>query len=365
MSKNTILIVDDDPMNIQQLASILGDEYTTFAATNGQKALEKAEENVPDLILLDVVMPEMNGYEVLKRLREIDNLTEIPVIFITGLDSVEDEMFGLSLSAADYISKPFNEAIVSLRVRNQINVVNAKRAIEEALIAEINMLDRLTRMKTEFFQNMSHDFKTPLTVISTCLSNIKDMLDFDDLNKEEMQESIRDAQQEIMRMAGMVDRAIKLSTVYDEYQAVVPLDIAEFLYKGASIYRNMLSQRNNKLSVNIVSSLPKVLGNSDMLMHVLANLLSNANRYTYAGEISITATYKDDMVAVTVKDNGSGIKADLLPRVFERGISDSSTGLGLSICKVAIENIHNGTISLTSEEGKGTTVTFTLPVYQV
>lgn len=364
MRSNTILIVDDDPISVRELARILGEQYTTFAATNGKRALELAEKHRPDLILLDIVMPEMDGYQVLAILRTIDELKEIPVIFITGLDGEEDEMFGLSLNAADYISKPFNETIVSLRVRNQIQIVNAMRTIEESYIAEINMLDRITRMRTEFFQNMSHDFKTPLTIISTCIFNVTDMLNFDDLDKEEMQESLENAQQEIMRMARMVDSALKLSTIYDGHKNMEPMDMVKFLQKSVSVYRNMLTQRKNKLSANIPKSLPSVLGNWDMLMHVLANLLSNANRYTNEGQIIIRAAEEDGMVVVTVIDNGTGVKPELLPHIFERGVSDGSTGYGLSICKVAIEEVHKGVISLTSEYGQGTAVTFALPVYR-
>ncbi|MCL2286663.1 MAG: hybrid sensor histidine kinase/response regulator [Firmicutes bacterium] len=363
MKSNTILIVDDDPISVRELARILGEQYTVFAATSGKRALELAGKHVPDLILLDIVMPEMDGYQLLTILRTIDELKEIPVIFITGLDGEEDEMFGLSLNAADYISKPFNKTIVSLRVRNQIQIVNAMRTIEESYIAEINMLDRITRMRTEFFQNMSHDFKTPLTVISTSIFNVTDMLNFGDLNKEEMQESLENAQREIMRMARMVDSALKLSTIYDGHQKMESIDMVEFLNRAASVYRNMLVQRKNKLLASIPKSLPQVSGNSDMLMHVLANLLSNANRYTYDGQISINAMEGDGMVIVTVRDNGTGVKPELLPHVFERGVSDSSTGFGLSICKVAIEEVHKGTISLTSEYGQGTAVMFTLPAH--
>jgi diguanylate cyclase (GGDEF)-like protein len=137
--KNSILIVDDETPNLVVLSRILGSEYTIYTAKNGEEALEKVREYTPDLILLDIVMPVMDGYEVLNILKNNQETHRIPVIFITGLSSSEDEEKGLSLDAADYISKPFSAKIVKLRVRNQIQIVNQIRTIER-----MSLLDQLT-----------------------------------------------------------------------------------------------------------------------------------------------------------------------------------------------------------------------------
>ena len=137
--KNSILIVDDEMSNLMVLTHILGSEYTIYTAKSGVNAIEKAKEFRPDLILLDIVMPEMDGYEVLNSLRTADETCKIPIIFITGLSSNEDEEKGLSLDAADYISKPLNSKIVKLRVRNQIQIINQLRTIEH-----LSMVDQLT-----------------------------------------------------------------------------------------------------------------------------------------------------------------------------------------------------------------------------
>jgi diguanylate cyclase (GGDEF)-like protein len=137
--KNTLLIVDDEKSNLKLLTQILGAEYTIYTATNGENAIEKAKEYMPDLILLDIIMPGINGYETLSELRKCDKTQNTPVIFITGLSSSEDEEKGLSLDAADYISKPFSAMIVKLRVRNQIQMVNQLRTIEH-----LSKIDQLT-----------------------------------------------------------------------------------------------------------------------------------------------------------------------------------------------------------------------------
>jgi len=117
--KNCLLIVDDEKMNLKILTHILGTDYTIYTATNGISALEKTKEYMPDLILLDIIMPGMDGYQVISELKKLEKIRNIPVIFTSSLDTIEAEEKGLSLNAADYITKPFNSTLVKLRVRNQ------------------------------------------------------------------------------------------------------------------------------------------------------------------------------------------------------------------------------------------------------
>ena len=134
--KNEILIVDDDRSNLVYLDNLLSAEATLHMAKDGAQALKRVCESVPDLILLDIMMPGMNGYEVLSELKKSERSCDIPVIFITGLSSDEDEMKGLKLGAEDYIFKPFNDAIVRLRVQNQLKIVNQMRSVFETEISE-------------------------------------------------------------------------------------------------------------------------------------------------------------------------------------------------------------------------------------
>ena len=137
--RNSVLIVDDEVAGIMALTHILRPEYTVYAAKNGQDAIETAAEHMPDVILLDILMPGMDGYEVIAALKNSDKTRAIPVIFVTGLDNAEDEAKGLVLGAADYISKPFSEAIVKLRVQNQIKILNYI-----AMIENFSLIDQLT-----------------------------------------------------------------------------------------------------------------------------------------------------------------------------------------------------------------------------
>jgi len=242
---------------------------------------------------------------------------------------------------------------------------------ERTLMRENEMLDRLSRMKTEFFQNMSHDFKTPLTVISTSVLNAIDILDYEK-DEEEIRESLSLAQSEIMRMSRIVEGALKHAALHDNSQGAEPIDLALLLRKVARTYEAFLDRRGNTISIAVPNTLPRVYGNTDTLLNVLANLISNANRFTRNGKIEISADVEKEeqksdscyeYVSVSVSDNGVGVNPEDLEKIFNRGKSESGSGLGLHICKTAIET-HGGTISVKSEVGKGTKVTFTVPVYE-
>ena len=174
--KNSLLIVDDEKANLIILTHILGADYTIYSATSGLSAIEKAKEYKPDLILLDILMPDMEGYETLAELRKYEEVQEVPVIFITGLSSDKDEEKGLSLDAADYIAKPFNTMVVKLRVRNQIQIINQIRTIQH-----LSMMDQLTnlpnrrcfdgRLQTEW--NLAKRERTSISILMIDVDKFK------------------------------------------------------------------------------------------------------------------------------------------------------------------------------------------------
>ena len=250
--------------------------------------------------------------------------------------------------------------LANIRLHKRRNTAVAREA---ALLAEKELIDKFGRLKVELYQNMYHDLKTPLTVISTSILNISDMIEFSDINEEEMLKSLADMQSETMYMSRMLDNAMKISSSPSGQNDLlfVSMNIGDFIMEKAEIYRILLARSKNKLVLDIDMPLPKVLVCADMILHVLTNLLTNANRYTRAGEITISAKEEQDCVCITVSDNGSGIKEDFLPFIFERGASDNSTGLGLAICKAVVEKTHGGKISASSKVGVGTKIKFTLP----
>ena len=178
--KSSLLIVDDEVLNIMVLTSILNAEYSIYAAKTGQDAIELAAEHAPDVILLDILMPGMDGYEVISALKNSDKTREIPVIFVTGLDYVEDEEKGLLMGASDYIRKPFSASIVKLRVRNQIEMRNYIQTIER-----LSMIDQLANIPNRrgFDERLQMEWgrairtKTPLSIFMLDLDNFKNYND--------------------------------------------------------------------------------------------------------------------------------------------------------------------------------------------
>ena len=146
--KFSILIVDDEKSNIDVLNHILKEKYKLFIAKSGESAIKIARENVPDLILLDIIMPDMNGFEVLTQLKKSDLTSNIPVIFITGQDSKEDEIKGLNLGAVDYITKPFHNVIVEARIRTHMKIVEQMQIIER-----MSIMDELTELPNRRYFN--------------------------------------------------------------------------------------------------------------------------------------------------------------------------------------------------------------------
>ena len=178
--KNSLLIVDDEKYNIVALNQILSPEYTVYAAKSGQDAIEIANEHLPDVILLDILMPEMDGYEVIAALKSSPKTRDIPVIFITGLSDAPDEEKGLHLGAADYISKPFSTAIVKLRIKNQIQTLNYIHTIEL-----LSLMDQLTNIpnRRSFDERLHLEWgrairdETPISILILDFDNFKEYND--------------------------------------------------------------------------------------------------------------------------------------------------------------------------------------------
>jgi signal transduction histidine kinase len=231
---------------------------------------------------------------------------------------------------------------------------------EQQLAAENASLDRMDKLKTKLMETISHEARTPLAVLAS----------YADLVSMELKDKGTDAQiaadldkiaEEAVRVANLIDGMRKLTFTGGETAKRVPLDIREVARQTAELYRHILTRSGVKLTLTAEESIPPVLGSPEELTQVLLNLLHNAKNHTESGSVDITVKSRGDGIAVTVADTGTGIAAELLPRVFERGVSDGSgSGIGLSLCREIIE-AHGGAIETESEPGSGTSVTFTLP----
>jgi len=366
VEKNSVLIVDDEDIDLKILSTILSPEYTIYITKDGYSAIKLANEYLPDIILLDIVMPEKNGYEVLAELKENPKTQNIPVIFISGLDSVEDEERGLALDAADFIHKPFSPLIAKLRVRNQVQIINQIRSIEryahEAAAAE---------ERSKFFAKMSHEMRTPLNAVIG-LSEIT--LEEGGIS-EEAQINVEKISNSGSLLLSLVNDILDISKIENDRFELVPVE-----YNTSSMISDTVTQcimRKGEKPVEFVldidENIPaRLFGDEQRIKQILNNLLSNAFKFTKEGTVELTIkseTGKNGTVFLiaSVRDTGIGIKNIDIEKLFsdytriaENHTYTEGTGLGLSITKM-LTDIMGGEISAASEYGKGSFFTVRLP----
>ncbi|HPX70170.1 MAG TPA: HAMP domain-containing sensor histidine kinase [Bacillota bacterium] len=224
------------------------------------------------------------------------------------------------------------------------------------------MLSEAYKTKTELISNASHEMRTPLTVISVNVQSAMEVLESsgDKPADPEVMSMLANAHMEIMRLARMVGSSLQLSAMSEQSEKKM-LDFSTLLNLDADVLRLNLQRKGNELRTDIEDGL-KIFGDARLLEQVITNLLQNAGTYTQNGEIRLSAHRKGGEIVACVRDNGSGIEPEMLPRVFERGVTTGGTGFGLFLCKMVVES-HGGNIWIESEPGKGTAVYFTLPVY--
>ncbi|MCL2809674.1 MAG: response regulator [Treponema sp.] len=367
--KNSILVVDDEKLNLEVLNNILRDEYTIFMTKSGSSAIDIANNYVPDLILLDIIMPDMNGFDVLKSLKTSEKTRHIPVIIITGLESVEDEEKGLALDAADFIHKPFSSKVVKSRVHNQIQIVNQIRALEQ--YAQIQAAVAAAEEKSKFFAKMSHEMRTPLNAVIG-LSELT-------LEDSSLSESVRENVEKVCNagdsLLNIVNDILDISKIEEGRFELVPVEYDTAAMIGDTINESIMykGEKPVEFILNIDENIPKRLyGDNLRIRQILNNLLSNAFKYTKEGlvELKICFINQDDdyFLVADVRDTGIGIPPENVSIIF----SDYSqmdllinreikgTGLGLSITKM-ITDLMKGEISVKSDYGKGSVFTVKLP----
>jgi len=361
--KYSILIVDDEKSNILALTSILGSEYRILALRDSNETISVAEREIPDVILLDILMPDLDGYEVIKLLKGNDNTKDIPVIFITGLDSAEAEELGLQMGAADYIAKPFHSAIVRMRVKNQIEL-NLK---EELRIAK-EEAERSNRAKSEFLSRMSHEMLTPMNIINGMVQIVKMKPE----KQKECIDAIETASENLLKLIKDVLNASEL-----EYGSLKPNNspfaFSKMLNAAYNEAERHALMRNQIINCKFDALIPQMLiGDEKLLFKVIQNLLANAVKFSPEyGEIEFSAALIDSdettaTVSITVSDGGIGISAEQQAHLFSMfSQADGSNtrkqggiGIGLALSK-RILDVMGGSITIDSELGKGAKFTIT------
>ncbi len=366
--RDEILIVDDMPANIRILGQLLRSQYQIRIATSGEQALSiAASENPPDLILLDVMMPGMDGYEVCRRLKKDTRLSNIPVIFITAKGEAEDETKGLEMGAVDYIVKPFSPSITLARVKTHLEL---KRQRDE--LAQMTLdLTELNHMKDNLLAVCSHDLRSPLNGIL----GFADLL----LEKEYLDPEDREGLTHIKAsgnvLLGLINDILDLSKARAEQVELKmePVSLVAVIKTSISALKHLAVGKGQALDFEDQSDDAAILGNASTLGRVFNNLLSNAIKFTpEKGTIRITVEPgPEGKVRARVIDSGIGIPDEKIPYLFDQftqtsqsGTSgEQGTGLGMSIVKEILEK-HKVPISVESESGKGTCFKLTFSLSQ-
>ncbi|WP_281561321.1 hybrid sensor histidine kinase/response regulator [Thalassomonas sp. RHCl1] len=372
----TILIVDDNPTNIDLLRRFLAPEHYQIAAfTSGEQALKLMAKIAPDLILLDIMMPGLDGYQVCQKLKQDSLYQHIPVIFVTAKVEPEDLRRGFTLGAADYITKPVNQDILLARVKNQQSCVRQLK-LERQLLEESEKMAKLGHMVA----SIAHEVATPMSNIALAINCIYEetvklhhALEQKQLNKHaladffEMVEESLTLCEKNSQLANSVLSSFKQVAVNQCSQQVLRFNLHEYLLDVLQALRPTLKRLPHSVKLDIDPEL-SLLTYPGALSQVIINLINNSLVHgfgeTNRGEITITARDTGDRAEIHYRDNGQGIaEADrelAFNPFFTTKAGQGGSGLGLSISKKLVENELKGSIALDPEHRPGVLFIITL-----
>jgi two-component system sensor histidine kinase/response regulator len=351
--KANILIVDDTPTNLRLLTSILSSAgYVVRPARNGQIALASALSAPPNLILLDIMMPEMDGYEVCRRLKADNQTKNIPVIFISALNDIEEKIKSFELGAVDYITKPFHAEEVLARVNTHLTI----RHLQDNLLAQIAELDA-------FAHTVAHDLKNPMALIvgfTDLLLNSQALLP-----AEQQRVYLEKIQKAGLKAVNIIDELLLLASVRQQHVQMTPIDMSTVVMLAQDRLTYMISDYGAEIL--LPDSWPVAVGHAAWVEEVWINYLSNGLKYGgRPPRIELGAEQTAvNQIRFWVKDNGLGIPAHKQTTLFTEftrlnEIKVEGHGLGLSIVQ-RIVNKLSGQVGVISQEGAGSTFYFTLP----
>lgn len=367
-SEYKILIVDDVVSNVLLLKVLLTNEKFNIAtAGNGAQALEQVKKEKPDLVLLDVMMSDISGFEVAQQMKADPEMSDIPIIFLTALNSSADIVKGFQAGGNDFISKPFNKGELIIRVTHQISLVAAKRII----VAQTEELRRTIMGRDKLYSVIAHDLRSPMGSIKMVLNMLILNLPSEAIG-EEMYELLTMANQTTEDVFALLDNLLKwtksqigkLKVVYQDFNLV---EVVE----GVGEIFTMVANLKN---IRIVQDMPvtdvTVRADIDMVKTVIRNLISNAIKFSNEGtEIVLSLEETDDMAIVSVKDSGCGIDEENQKKLLHTDThfstfgtnNEEGSGLGLLLCQDFVVK-NGGKLWFTSKKGEGSTFSFSIPL---
>jgi two-component system sensor histidine kinase/response regulator len=361
-----ILIVDDVVSNVLLLKILLTNEkYQVCTANCGNMAIEQAKAEKPDLILLDVMMPDITGFDAAQILKKDPETAHIPIIFLTALNNPSDLVHGFQVGANDFLTKPFNKEELVVRVFHQIKLVAATRIIERQnaeLRATIGNRDKM-------YSVIAHDLRSPMASIRMVL-NLVAASASPELIGQEMYDLLDKANKESEDVHDLLDNLLKWTKSQTGRLTVVrqDLDLNDIIPGVVDIFEMIAQNKHIKLNYQASASSVIVTADNDMLKTVVRNFMSNAIKFTPEnGSIDIILSTEGDYAKVSVRDHGVGIAPERLSSIFNKGETtygtggEEGSGLGLQLCQdFATKNGGNCTVE--SVLGEGSTFSVLVPL---
>ena len=361
-----ILIVDDVVSNVLLLKILLTNEkFQVCTANNGTVCIEMARKEHPDLILLDVMMPDMNGFDTATVLKKEEGTKDIPIIFLTALNTPQDLVHGFQVGASDFLTKPFNKEELVMRVTQQISLVAAKRIIEKQ---NAELRATLTN-RDKMYSVIAHDLRSPMASIRMVLNLVVASASPETVGPE-LYTLLDQANRESEEVHDLLDNLLKwtksqtgrLNVVYQD------IELDDIVPGAVDIFRMIAEMKKIDLKYIPAEEKLTVHGDNDMIKTILRNFLSNAVKFTPEGKsVEVFYTHEGDFARISVRDHGVGIASERVDSIFKKGETtygtggEEGSGLGLQLCQDFARK-NGGDAMVESTEGEGSTFSFTIPL---
>jgi signal transduction histidine kinase len=363
-----VLVVDDDETNRDVLSRRLRRQgHIVRTASNGRDALVLIRESTFDLVLLDIMMPEMDGYAVLARMKADPDQRNVPVIMISALSEVQTVVRCIEAGAEDYLTKPFDPILLKARIGACLEKKRGRdreTVLFDQLKKNYRRLQELEKLRDDMRNMIVHDLRTPLTGVIVGVEMLEKYGALNATQREMMTIAVGGGKTLLGMINDLLDvEKMESGTTQLNYEQLVP---AALVAASIEQVRVLAEQAETVIATEIAPGLPVMAGDASKLSRTLVNLLANAIKFTHAGTVTVSVSHKKGMMRYAVRDTGNGIPAEALDRIFEKFAqvdpgSKVGTGLGLAFCKLAVE-AHGGQIGVESKTGEGSTFWFTVPV---
>lgn len=361
-----ILIVDDVVSNVLLLKILLTNEkFQVCTASNGKQCIEVAQNEHPDLILLDVMMPDLNGFDTAVILKKDPSTQEIPIIFLTALNNPNDLVKGFQVGANDFLTKPFNKEELVMRVMHQIQLVAAKRII----VRQNEELKRTISNRDKMYSVIAHDLRSPMASIRMVLNLAVNVVS-PEMVGDEIFGLLDKANRESEETHDLLDNLLKwtksqtgrLNVVYQD------LDLDDIVPGVVDIFKMIAEMKKIDLKYLPAEEKLIVRADNDMIKTIIRNFLSNAVKFTPEGKgIEVFYTREGDFARVSVRDHGVGVEPERVETIFHKGETtygtggEEGSGLGLQLCQDFARK-NGGEAKVESTLGEGSTFSFTIPL---